>query len=236
MCQIERPSLLVLIRHGKSLRNELKAGMTYYRSDEVRESAKGIPDHEIPLVDEGWRQARETGVGMKQRFGAPDYFYHSGYRRTRETTEGILEAYTEEERRIIRVRTNLFLRERDSGFAYDMTEKEARLAFPWLKEYWETFGGFMARPPGGESLADVVQRCYLMINTLFRDRRGQKVFLATHGGTIRCLRYILERQTIEQATQKDPLGNPKNCGLTVYRYSKDEERLVPINYNTVLWK
>ena len=35
------------------------------------------------------------------------------------------------------------------------TKEEAEKSFPWLREYWETFGGFFARPPGGESLADV---------------------------------------------------------------------------------
>ncbi|MFH1046925.1 MAG: histidine phosphatase family protein [Patescibacteria group bacterium] len=227
-----RPALLVLIRHGESLRNALKGSSTYYRSDEVRESAKGIADHDIPLVDEGWRQARQTGLGLHAKFGAPDYLYHSGYRRTKETADGILEAYSDDERARIKIRSNLFLRERDSGYAYDMTETEARLSFPWLKEHWETFGGFMARPPGGESLADVMMRAYLVVNMLFRDRRGQKVFLVTHGGTIRCLRCVLERQSIDEATRTH---GPRNCGLVIYEPDATTGRLVLCENDVVLW-
>jgi len=232
MTQARRPSLLVLIRHGESLRNALKCGMTYYRSDEVRESAKGIADHDIPLVDNGWRQARETGAEFKQRYGVPDYVYFSGYRRTEETMNGLLEAYTDDERAQMQIRMHVGIRERDPGFAYDMTEPEARLAFPWLKEYWQTFGGFMARPPGGESLCDVVQRCEQFLTMLFRRRAGQKVVLVTHGGTIRCLRFILEKQTIQQATAGH---GPKNCGLTVYEQDS-VGKLKLTAEDLVLWK
>ena len=55
-------------------------------------------------------------------------------------------------------RRNFYIRERDPGYTYDMTEAEAGSAFPWLAEYWQTFGGFFSRPPGGESLADVAAR------------------------------------------------------------------------------
>ena len=108
---------------------------------------------------------------------------------------------------------NLFVRERDPGFTYDMTEAEAEAAFPWLSEYWQTFGSFFARPPGGESLADVVGRVHTFLNTLFRDRAGQKVMVVTHGGTIRCFRFALERWGYEQAsrwstTRRPTAGSP----------------------------
>ena len=51
----------------------------------------------------------------------------------------------------------------------------------------------LARPPGGESLADVVARVHTFLGTLFRDRGGQKILVVTHGGTIRCFRFLLER-------------------------------------------
>ena len=60
-----------------------------------------------------------------------------------------------------------FIRERDSGYAYDMTEEEAKKQFPWMEEYWKTFGGFFAVPPGGESYAQVAQRIYLFLDTIF---------------------------------------------------------------------
>ena len=50
-----------------------------------------------------------------QRFGAFDYVYHSGYRRTQETAEHLLAAYPQAERDAMRMRHHLFLRERDAG-------------------------------------------------------------------------------------------------------------------------
>jgi broad specificity phosphatase PhoE len=71
-----------------------------------------------------------TGPALRERYGVPDYLYHSGYVRTRQTAEGILQAFTSEERACIQVRKNHFLRERDPGFTYDMTKEEAERHSP----------------------------------------------------------------------------------------------------------
>lgn len=68
--------------------------------------------------------------------------------------EGILTAYSPEERRLMTIRHHLFIRERDGGHTYDMTDAEASAAFPWLQDYWQTFGPFFSRPAGGESYGD----------------------------------------------------------------------------------
>jgi len=230
-----RPLQLVLIRHAESVRNKVKKGTTYFADEEARKTVKGIPDNKIPLTDEGVIQAQKTGVYLKKRFGTPDYFYHSGYLRTIQTLDAILGAFSKEEQARINVRMNQFTRERDPGYAYDMTTEEAEAAFPWLHDHWNTFGGFFARPPGGESLSDVSQRVYAFLNTLFRDRAGKKVWAVIHGGTLRAFRFILEHWTYDQAL-KWPEGNsPENCSITVYEFSKSEQRLVLGEYNTVCW-
>ncbi len=231
-----RPSRLILIRHGESMRNLAKKGSVYFADDEARNTVKGIPDHEIALTEEGWRQARETGMHLRERFGAPDYFYHSGYARTKQTLQGILEAYAPSERELIQVRMNQFIRERDPGYTYDMTKEEAERNFPWLDEYWKTFGGFFSRPAGGESLADVVNRWYTFLNMLFRDRAGKKVWVTLHGGTLRCARMVLERWDYEQALRWPEGQHPENCGVTVYNFSPEQGRMVLQEYNTVYWK
>ena len=85
------------------------------------------------------------------------------------------------------VRHHLFVRERDAGHAYDMTDAEAQAAFPWLQEDWTTFGPFFARPPGGETLADVIERVYAFLQKLTRTMAGKRVLVVTHGGTILAL-------------------------------------------------
>ncbi len=236
MTAIERPSLLVFIRHGRSVRNSAKPGVVYYPDDEARRGIEGIPDYKIPLTEEGVVQARATGIALCKRFGAPDYLYHSGYKRAEDTADGILAAYSEEERGRIQVRSHLFIRERDSGYAYDMTKDEACAAFPWLQKYWDTHGGFFSRPVGGESLAQVAERAYLFLNTLFRDRAGQKVFVITHGGTLRSFRFLLERWDYDRALHWRPDERPANCGVTVYEYDAALGRLTLREYNTVYWK
>jgi 2,3-bisphosphoglycerate-dependent phosphoglycerate mutase len=230
---MNRPSTLVIVRHAESERNRAKMGKTYFADDEARREVKGIPDHNISLTTEGKAHAIKTGVYLKKRFGTFDYAYHSGYARTIQTLNGLLSCYIKKEFKRIQVRQNPFIRERDAGFTYEMTMHEAETNFPWLKAYWETVGGFFAQPPGGESLAQVVQRVYMFLNMLFRDRAGEKILVVTHGGTIRVLRFILEHWTYERALKWPPGQTPANCGITVYQYDSRQKRLVLKEYNTL---
>ena len=93
---MDRPSLLVLVRHGESARNVAKKGPVFFPDDESRRSVRGIPDHRISLTPEGHRQARATGVALAERFGSFDAIYHSGYSRTIETAAGLLSGFPEE--------------------------------------------------------------------------------------------------------------------------------------------
>lgn len=233
MSQINRPRRLVIVRHAESLRNRDKGTNVYFPDEMARQYVQGIADHDIPLTERGHEQAHQTGLALAELFGPFDYAYHSGYRRTIETMNGLLAAFPDDVRAQIRVRQNDFIRERDPGYTYDMTTAEAEAAFPWLKEYWQTFGGFMGRPPGGESLEDVSVRVYHFLNMLFRDRPGQNILVVTHGGTKRGFRFRLEHWDYARATKWPAGQSPKNCGVTVYEYSPAADRLVLVEYNAV---
>lgn len=222
----KRPALLVLVRHGQSARNLAKRGNTYFSDAETRDGLRGEPDHVTPLTETGLAQARDAGIYLRSTFGCFDYLYHSGYQRTIQTAEGILSAYPLDERAQMRVRHNLFLREREAGYTFDMTTEEANTAFPWLQEYWETFGRFFARPPGAESLADVAQRVYMFLGMLFRDRADQRVVVVCHGGTMRMFRFWLERWTYDEVVKRWDTDTIANCGVVTYRYSPEAGRLV----------
>ena len=144
-------------------------------------------------------------------------------------------AFSPREQGVIKIRMNPFIRERDPGYTYDMTRPEAEKAFPWLNEHWQTFGGFFARPPGGESLSEVSQRVYTFLNTLFRDRAGKKVWVMLHGGTLRAVRFLLEHWTYDEALYWPKGQSPENCGITVYAFDKKKGRLVLQEYNTIAW-
>ena len=228
------PTLLVVVRHAESIRNQIKKDTVYFADDAARRVIRGTPDHEVPLTPAGHEQARQTGRAIRKRFGVFDCVYTSGYTRTEETARGLLEAYSDEERARIRVERNFYIRERDPGYAYDMTEAEAKAAFPWLEEYWRTFGPFFSRPPGGESLADVVSRVETFLTMLSREHDGQRILLVVHGGTIRCLRFLLERWPYDKVSQLLEVDTPKNCGVTTYQRSAAGE-LELVEYNRVYW-
>lgn len=211
-----RPALLVLVRHGESQRNVAPRKNRFFLDDEARKPLQGIPDHRIGLTERGRRQARETGVALQARYGTFDQVYHSGYQRAVETCDAILESYPPDVREQMRVRHHLFIRERDQGFAYDMTDAEAAAAFPWLQGYWDTFGPFFARPPGGESLAEVCERVYVFLQKLARTMAGKRVLLVTHGGTIWCCRYVIERWTYDEAERRFQTEHVANCSVTSY--------------------
>ena len=231
-----RPALLVLVRHGQSQRNVVKKKNRFYLDDESRKAVKGVPDHLIELTDEGRRQSRETGAAVRGAYGTFDYIVHSGYARTVQTLEHMLEAYPADERARLVVRHHLFVRERDGGHTYDMTDAEAQAAFPWLQEYWTTFGSFFARPPGGESLAQVCERVYAFLQKLARTMAGKRVLVVTHGGTIWCFRYVLERWTYEEAERRFATESSPNCSVTSYRYDDGSGRLALSKAGTVHWR
>lgn len=235
--EIGRPSELVLIRHAESDRNDAKRGSVYFADDAARRLIRGVPDYKVRLTNRGIEQALATGMHLANLYELPDYFYHSGYERAEHTLRLILSQFTAKSGVSSDhvVRMNPFIRERHSGYAYDMTTEEAETAFPWLKEYWQTHGGFFAQPPGGESLAEVAERVYLFLNMLFRDRAGKRVWVVTHGGTLRVFRFLLERWTYDDAIAWKTNDSPDNCGITRYLYNHDAGKLHLEEHNTILY-
>jgi broad specificity phosphatase PhoE len=210
------PALLVLVRHGQSERNVAKPDNRFFLDDEARQSVRGVADHRIALTAEGRRQALETGVALRARYGVFDRVYHSGYRRTIETADGVLSAYSAGERAAMPVQHELFIRERDAGHAYDMTDSEALAAFPWLQDYWQTHGPFFARPPGGESLAEVCGRVHTFLDELAATQAGRRLLVVTHAGTLRCFRSVLEGWTYEEAERRFTPELIPHCSVTWY--------------------
>ena len=63
---MNRPALVVLVRHGQSERNVVRKRNHFYLDDESRKAVKGIPDHRIALTDERHRQALVTGKSIRE--------------------------------------------------------------------------------------------------------------------------------------------------------------------------
>lgn len=220
--------LLVLVRHAESQRNAVKEGLLFFPDEAARAGLRGVGNHKIAITERGWKQAEATGTGLREAFLAFDAVYHSGYRRTVETTEGILRAFEDHPK----ARKNMFLRERDAGYAYDMTTAEADAAFPWLREYWRTAGAFYAVPPGGESVAHVCERTQLFLNEVQQEQH-RKVLVVSHGITIRAFRHLIEGWA-DDFEERFAATAPKNCAVTWYQKSSDG-RLQLGGENQIYW-
>ncbi len=230
-----RPKAIIVIRHGQSLRNLIMGGGFVLPDEAARIRLGDVYDHTVPLTDEGWRQARETGPRLIKTFGMPDCIYHSGYVRAEQTVEGLLEHLQPEERGQIRVYHKIELRERDPGYIWHMTKAEVDCHFPWMQEYHRRVGKFFYRPPGGQSIAELADgRVHSMIGTAIRDRPGEVVWFVCHGHVARALRFNLERITIADtdAMVREPIPN---VAVTRYVYEVCSETPVRTHLNTVFW-
>ncbi|CAK7274951.1 hypothetical protein SEPCBS57363_006427 [Sporothrix epigloea] len=145
-----KPRLIILIRHGQSEGNK------------NRDIHQTVPDHRVRLTSEGWQQAYDAGRRLRTLLRADDtiQFFTSPYRRTRETTEGVLQTLTSDspepspfKRNNIKVYEEPRLREQDFGNFQPCSAEMERM---WQER--ADYGHFFYRIPNGESAADAYDR------------------------------------------------------------------------------
>ena len=152
--------MIILIRHGQSEGNK------------NREIHQSVPDHRIKLTPEGHKQALEAGHRLRAILRPDDtlHFFTSPYRRTRETTEGILQSLTSDDpspspfpRHTIKVYEEPRLREQDFGNFQPCSAEMERM---WQER--ADYGHFFYRIPNGESAADAYDRVSGFNESLWR--------------------------------------------------------------------
>jgi 2,3-bisphosphoglycerate-dependent phosphoglycerate mutase len=210
------PNRIVLVRHAQSLLNLIKGDARFLPSEKAKEILKRTPDHLIELTPKGIDMAKQTGKALKKHYGVFDAVYDSGYRRAVQTRVCILKAYAPYERKKMRVFSTPLIREREGGYIYNMTQTDSETAFPWLQEYWDATGPLFARPPGGESIADVYVRAYMFLDMLTQSFCDKSVLVITHGRFITAFRACLENWNHEQIEQCLVSNRPSNCSITTY--------------------
>jgi len=171
--------MIVIVRHAQSEGNK------------NRSIHQTIPDHRVKLTTEGQAQALEAGKRLRALLKPDDTlrFYTSPYRRTRETTQGILESLTSDDpepspfpRHKISVLEEPRLREQDFGNFQPCSAAMERM---WQEraDYGHFVGGAVSvcaseiqlklpkfyRIPDGESAADAYDRVSGFHETLYRS-------------------------------------------------------------------
>lgn len=205
------PRRIILVRHAESEGNVDNFAYTY------------LPDPQVPLTPKGWRQALEAGERIRQAAMHSNgsvgrlFFYTSPYLRSRQTFEGVAQAFRPEE--IGGVQEEVQLREQDFGNFQDAEgkrrEKAERLRF----------GRFFYRFPNGESGADVYDRMTLFEDHLVRDINAGRfsgdcsLVLLTHGLAARIFLMRWFHWTVDQFMG---VYNPPNAAPLILERIPDD--------------
>lgn len=197
---------IFLIRHGESISN---VGENY---------EKRIPDHLVPLTENGKEQARENGEWLanyckeKRIDLAKARIWRSPFLRTRQTSEEFNRALG-----ITDIREDITLTEQQFGLFDSLPQSEWERRYP--DEYAEyvrqisNVGKFYARLPLGESPFDVAIRIHQFMGTIYRDYEKHGVdtlFVFTHGTTLRAFLLRWFHYSPEWYQEE---RNPKNCWI-----------------------
>lgn len=213
MADLERPTDLILVRHGQSEANVVQKGFKEGKDIRTKEF-HGRHDSEFRLSKRGIKQAKAAGAFIKSNFLDTDYwpdrFLCSPLNRTMETAieMGISDEWEFRDE----------LREREWAEVSLLSPQERREVYQH-NEKLRQMSYYYWRPPGGESIADVVtNRTKPLLSTLYRENRGNSVIMVTHGEFIWAMRCHLERlHPIEFNIQdKDPAYKLPNCVLIHY--------------------
>ncbi len=190
-----KPQHIYIIRHGQSASN---ANPNVHAT---------VPDWKVPLTDKGWTQAREAGAALRAKIeNRPIRWYVSPYRRTRETLQGIHEAFDPAQRQ--HVREDPRLREQEWGHLRTAEQSDI------IDAARQAYGTLFYRIPDGESGLDVYDRCTGFLDTLYRDFEKPDypadVGIVTHGFTLRAL---LMRWLHFSVEDFHTLSNPRNAEM-----------------------
>jgi broad specificity phosphatase PhoE len=208
------PSRIFLVRHAESEGNVDNIAYTY------------LPDPRVPLTARGWQQAMSAGDRLRTYMDAANggkpyklFFYTSPYLRSRQTYEGLAQAFEPEQ--VQGVQEEVQLREQDFGNFQDAEGKKRE------KAERLRFGRFFYRFPNGESGADVYDRMTIFEDHLVRDINAGRfadntsLVLVTHGLALRIFLMRWFHWTVDQFMG---VFNPPNAEpLVLERVPTDTE-------------
>mmetsp|Transcript_66138 Transcript_66138/g.184157 ORF Transcript_66138/g.184157 Transcript_66138/m.184157 type:complete len:355 (-) Transcript_66138:255-1319(-) len=201
--QCNRPLRLIFIRHGESEANV------------DRTITLTVPDHLLHLTAKGREQALEAGERLKGLIGSESVkFTVSPYVRTRETLNGMLHTFLDEDSGPPLIREDVRIREQEFG----------NLDHPDMKKFHKErreFGAFYYRFQNGESVADCHDRASLFLETLYRSWAGnqEKNHIFVSHGTM--ILVTLMRFLKLDVAMWDKLETLKNCEFVVLEREPD---------------
>ena len=210
--QRDRPTRLILVRHGQSEGNVAAEAAQRDALDRIDVPSR---DPDVVLSSTGRDQAAAVGrwLGSLDEDERPDVVWTSPYRRARETADIALDVAGLE----IGRRLDERLRDRDMGITDKLTAAGIRTAYPEEAERRDWLGKFYYRPPGGESWADVAMRVRAVLTDLANVHTHDRILVTAHDVVNLLFCYVAEGLDEEQVLARakdDPLTNASICRLT----------------------
>jgi len=202
--QCNRPLRLIFIRHGESEANV------------DREITKTVPDHLLHLTTKGRQQALEAGERLRGIIGEESTrFVVSPYTRTRETLNGVLQAFGPDRAGEFQIQEDVRMREQEFG---NLDSPD----MPKLHREKKEFGAFYYRFPSGESAADCYDRASLFLETMYRAwerNEAKNQVVVSHGMMILVTLMRFLRMEVDVYEDLEPL---KNCEFVVLERPADD--------------
>jgi len=201
---------IYLVRHGESQANVDK---TLHLK---------LPDHEIALSSRGQEQAKEAGRNLSKELvrNIPSSItlWNSPYRRTRETSNFIIDNLNEDYKNIITRRESIYFCEQNFGVFDGLEDDEIEKEFPKEFKTWnlcKKFNGkFFARFPSGESPLDTAVRVAIGFNQI-KDFHSQGIHIVVaHGTVIKLFEMMWFNHSPEWFYEAKTIGN---CGIQVIK-------------------
>lgn len=181
---------LVIVRHGQSVWN-------------LENRFTGWID--VDLSDTGILEASKAGTLLKgMNF---DQLFTSELKRAKETARLILESMGVSQ---LPTRSNQALNERHYGDLQGLNKDETRAKYG-AEQVHEWRRSYHTRPPGGENLADTVERVlpYFQKEILPLLMEGKNVLVVAHGNSLRALVKQLEGLGENEIVEVEiPTGTP----------------------------
>jgi broad specificity phosphatase PhoE len=227
------PAVLALLRHGQSVgqyvAEQEKQGDFSAFTEDFRNTSSALWD----LTHTGFRQARQASGWMNEFVvnstvlpaSQFDKGYFSPHTRARQTMgavllAGLVENATVNERlsaELYEVNQDLRLRELDFGEVSTIPRHEFHSKYPesvWARKVDPVYG----RTPGGESVADVMDRTRSFLGALTRahTRGVDAALVVSHGRQIRSTQLALEGIDPLNWRDYDSENEIKNCQVVLY--------------------
>lgn len=177
------PGVLILDRHGETTWSEAVL-------------SRWAGWHDSKVTEKGRQEAFTSGSRIKVEGLALDIAYSSDLSRAKDTLSEALQAIGQPD---VPVVVNRSLRERDYGdmIGWNRNDVEKIFGEAVYKRWRRGYTGDDVRPPGGENLADVLERVrpFLVGRILSDIATGKNVIVSAHGNSLRSILVALREHT-----------------------------------------